>query len=83
MIKQQLPETDSIRELAGFWDQHDITDFEDYLEEVPGPVFSKNRDIQVRLEPNEVKSIEKLAHQRGLKNNDLIREWIIEKLHAA
>ena len=35
MIKNKLTETDSIRELAHFWDHHEITDFENMLEEVP------------------------------------------------
>ena len=83
MIKQKLPKTDSISELAHFWDKHDITDFEDLLEEVTEPVFSKDKDIQVHLGQDEIQSLEKLARQKGLKNNELIREWILEKLHAA
>jgi len=39
MKKPKMPETDSIRELAEFWDTHDLTDFEDELEEVTEPVF--------------------------------------------
>lgn len=35
----ELPKTDSIRELAAFWDAHDVTDFEGALEDVAGPVF--------------------------------------------
>jgi hypothetical protein len=34
MKKTKLPRTDSIQELAEFWDTHDLTDFEDELEEV-------------------------------------------------
>ena len=83
MIKQKLPKTDSISELARFWDKHDITDFEDLLEEVTEPVFSKGKDIQVHLKQDEIESLEKLARQKGLKNNELIREWILEKLHTA
>jgi len=30
---------DSIEKLAEFWDTHDLTDFEDELEEVTEPVF--------------------------------------------
>jgi hypothetical protein len=30
----KIPQTDSIEELARFWDAHDLTDFEDELEEV-------------------------------------------------
>ena len=37
--KTKLPEPDSIAEMAEFWDTHDLTDFEDDLEEVVEPVF--------------------------------------------
>ena len=40
----KLPETDSIEELARFWDSHDLTDFEDQLEEVSEPVFERPRE---------------------------------------
>jgi hypothetical protein len=33
MNKSELPRTDSIDELARFWDIHSLTDFEDELEE--------------------------------------------------
>ena len=83
MRKQGLPKTDSISELASFWDKHDITDFEDLLEEVTEPVFTKGTDVHIHLEQDEFDSIEKLARQRGLKKDDLIRKWIVEKLNAA
>lgn len=38
--KLTLPKTDSIQKLAEFWDSHDLTDFEDELEEVTEPVFA-------------------------------------------
>jgi hypothetical protein len=41
MKVEQLPETDSIQELARFWDTHDLTDFEAHLEEVNEPVFER------------------------------------------
>ena len=42
MIKQaSIPQTDSIAELAKFWDTHDVTDFEDELEEVTESVFAQ------------------------------------------
>ena len=34
MKNKNIPKTDSIQELAHFWDTHDLTDFEDELEEV-------------------------------------------------
>jgi len=30
MKTEALPQTDSIQELAEFWDKHDLTDFEDF-----------------------------------------------------
>jgi predicted DNA binding CopG/RHH family protein len=83
MKNQGLPKTDSIRELANFWEKHDITDFENFLEEVAEPVFMKDKEIHIHLKQDEFESIEKLARQRGLNRDDLIREWIIEKLKAA
>lgn len=37
-----IPQADSIHELARFWDTHDLTDFEDQLEEVSEPVFDRD-----------------------------------------
>jgi hypothetical protein len=42
--KTALPKTDSIDELARFWDTHDLTDFEDQLEVVTEPVFVRAPD---------------------------------------
>ena len=39
MNTAKIPETDSIQELAQFWDTHDLTDFEEQLEEVTERVF--------------------------------------------
>jgi hypothetical protein len=33
----------SVREIAEFWDTHDVTDFADQLEEVKGPIFVRKR----------------------------------------
>lgn len=83
MIKQKLPATDSIQELARFWDNHDITDFEDSLEEIAEPVFMKEKNIHLHLNQEEMHSLERLARQRELKKDELIREWVLEKLQAA
>ena len=41
MKTPKIPRTDSIQELAKFWDAHDLTDFDDALEDVPGSVFER------------------------------------------
>lgn len=83
MIMQKLPQTDSISELAHFWDTHDVTDFDELLEEVTEPVFIRGKDIRIHLKQDEIASLEKLAGERGLEYEKLIREWVLEKLHAA
>ena len=50
MKKSKLPKTDSIQKLAEFWDTHDLTDFEDELEEVAEPIFVRGSAIKVHLE---------------------------------
>ena len=39
MKTEALPQTDSIQELAQYWETHDVTDFEDELEEVTECIF--------------------------------------------
>jgi len=48
MKSPRLPKTDSIQELASFWDTHDLTEFENALEEVPESVFARKKGTSVR-----------------------------------
>src|SRR5262249_48674622 len=63
MKARKIPSTDSIEELARFWDRHDLTDFEDQLEEVTAPVFTRRSTTaaMVRLRPHEAKEINRVA----------------------
>lgn len=82
MNSQRLPNTDSIQELARFWDTHDLTEFEDQLEEVGEPVFKRDTDITVRLETDDAKAVREMARLRGVPESELIREWVLERIHA-
>ena len=82
MNSQRLPKTDSIQELAHFWDTHDLTEFEDKLEEVGEPVFERDTDITVRLTTDDAKTVREMARVRGVPESDLIREWVLERIHA-
>jgi predicted DNA binding CopG/RHH family protein len=83
MKKVEIPNTDSIRELANFWDKHDLSDFEAELEEVQETVFEHTISVNVNLESNEFETIEQIARKKGLSDSDLVHEWIREKLRAA
>jgi len=80
MKKAELPSTDSVQALAAFWDSHDVTDFEDQLEEVAEPVFARGTPIQVQLEPGEVATVQQLAQAKGVTQEELIRGWVRQRL---
>lgn len=88
---EKIPQTDSIQELAQFWDTHDLTDFEAQLEAVTEPIFDnathrlREREalVQIRLRSQEVEAVKKVAQSRGINYTDLIREWVLEKVRTA
>ena len=80
MTKRKLPRTDSIQELATFWDAHDLTDFEDKLEEVTEPVFVRDAPIKVYLQASEAEAVQQIAQSKGVSREELVREWVLQKL---
>ncbi len=79
----KIPQYDSIQELALFWDTHDVTDFEDQLEEVNDTVFKKSDVMKIHLRPNEAAAVRKIAKSRGISRTDLLQEWVLERIQAA
>ena len=76
----RIPRTDSIQELAAFWQNHDVTDFEDELEEVSEPVFHRAHVVAVPLTGDERQAIRHAAAARGVDEAALIHEWVKERL---
>ena len=74
MSRRNIPQTDSIQELAHFWGTHDLTDFEDKLEEVSEPVFERQTIVTVCLDPEEAEVVTTLAKSRGISHANLIQE---------
>lgn len=83
MTTTRLPSTDSIDELARFWDKNDLTDFEDQLVEAPAGTFGGQTELSVTLAPEELHAIRAQAEASGLTETELIRTWILERLNAA
>ncbi len=83
MSTAKLPQTDSIQELARFWDTHDLTDFEDQLQEVAEPVFERQTVVKVPLPATDVAAVKKLAKSKGVGYTELIREWVREKVRTS
>ena len=80
MSSPGLPQTDSIQELARFWDSEELTDFEDQLEEVKEPVFKRGSTVHIALQPGEIEAVTEIADSKGVNSTELIREWILERI---
>jgi hypothetical protein len=80
MKKAKLPKFDSIEKLAKFWDTHDLTDFEDELQEVTEPVFIPGKAIKLHLKPREAEAVRQMADANGVSPEELIRTWIRHQL---
>ena len=80
--RQRLPNTDSIEELAEFWDSHDLTDFEEDLEEATEPIFvrAKGTSLSIDLQPTEARHLRRIARSKGVKETTVLRQWILERL---
>ena len=84
MSKLEIPETDSIQELARFWDTHDLTEFKDQLEEVTESVFQRQVEtVAVPLQAQEIQAVRRIAESQGVDYVALIQGWVLEKLHSS
>ena len=81
----KIPQIDSIEDLARFWDSHDITDFEDDLEEMEEGVFDRGEQpiVRIRLRREQAEALRRMAESRGMDEADLVKEWVSEKLRAS
>jgi predicted HicB family RNase H-like nuclease len=77
MKKLTLPKTDSIEELAAYWDTHDLNDHQEGLEEVTNP-FEKQTVVRVPLDADQAASAQKIAQAKGITLPALIQQWVGE-----
>ena len=84
MKSPRIPDTDSIDELARFWDSHDVTDFENQLEEIRTPVFVRRKvaTLEVALTHRDAQALKRVARSQGRQEGVLVREWVREKVRA-
>jgi predicted DNA binding CopG/RHH family protein len=82
MRTKEIPRTDSIQELAQFWDSHDLTDFAEELEEVSVPAFERGTAVTIHLSSDEAEAVKRIARSKGIDSADLIREWVEEKANG-
>ena len=80
--KMKIPEFKTIKEMARFWDSHDITDFEDQLTEVKEPIFQKmkSRIISFKLDSEQYEKLKKIAAQKKLNTVSLVNQWVTKQI---
>jgi hypothetical protein len=82
----KVPKFKDIKEEAGFWDNHDITD---YLAELKPAKLTyktkgeKNEIVSVRVAPALKKELTRVADCYDISPSSLIRMWVVEKLRVA
>jgi len=59
-----------------------LTEFEEQLEEVPEPVFERETVVKVHLPCKDAETLKGLAQSKGLHDADLIRQWVLERVHT-
>ncbi len=79
MKKIQKFRTDE--ETASFWDTHSFEDYhKDTKEAEIGFIKRPKVAIAIRLDPDDIKSVEVIAKRKGLSYTSLLRMWIKEHL---
>jgi hypothetical protein len=72
----------SDEELEKFWDEHEPEDFEGWQEEEGNLNFKRppKKLIQLRLDPADVRVIDRESKRTGIDRAQLVRSWVKEKI---
>jgi predicted DNA binding CopG/RHH family protein len=78
---KKIPKFKTDEEAVRFWETHG---FQDYCKDAKeaGIKFIRRpkKTVAVRLDPDDIKSVEKIAEHKGLSYTSLLRMWIKEHL---
>lgn len=77
--KKPVPDFTSRQEMAEWFDTHDMTDYDFEPIKVR---FAKNLSagLNIRLDPDSLKQLRTVAHEKGIGPTTLARMWIKEHL---
>lgn len=78
---KKIPKFKTDKEAALFWQSHSFEDyFKDTRESEIAFVKKPKKTIAIRLDPEDIKTVERLAEKKGLNYTSLLRMWIKENL---
>ena len=80
--KEPIPQHfKSMEEASDFWDTHDAGEYEEYLMPVNEDLeFPTDMSQVVLLEDSLLKKLKKVSRQRGVSLDDLVNQWLEERL---
>jgi hypothetical protein len=70
----------SDEELEKFWDKHDPEEFEGWEEGNLNLKRPPKKLIQLRLDPGDVRVIDRESKRTGIDRAQLVRSWVKEKI---
>lgn len=78
---KKIPKFKTDEEAGKFWETHS---FEDYYKDTKDAeirfIKRPKRTVAIRLDPDDIKSVEVIAERKGLSYTSLLRMWIKEHL---
>jgi predicted DNA binding CopG/RHH family protein len=79
---KKIPKFKTDEEVAKFWEAHSFQDYYGDTKEA-GIKFVRRdkRTVAGRFDPDDIKSVEKIAERKGLSYTSLLRMWIKEYLN--
>jgi hypothetical protein len=80
VLKTSLSGSRSVKELAEFWDAHDVTDYDDQTHDVRIDVDIKSSRHYVAVDSQLMRQVIEEAESRGISSQSLVNLWIKEKL---
>ncbi len=80
-MMKKIPKFKTDEEAARFWETHSFQDYYGDTKET-GIKFVRRpkKTVAVRLDPDDIKSVEQIAERKGLSYTSLLRMWIKEHL---
>ncbi|MBM4348941.1 MAG: hypothetical protein FJ106_03535 [Deltaproteobacteria bacterium] len=78
---KKIPKFKTDEEAARFWETHRFEDYHRDTKEAEIRFIKKTKKvITIRLDPDDIKSVEVVAQRKGLNYTSLLRMWIKENL---
>src|SRR5215210_7790310 len=80
--RSKIPDFDSIKDEAAFWDTHSTAEFEDEWEPVDWEIGEVRSHFYLRAEVDRatLRRVRDLAREQGITSDELVRRWIMAGL---